>query len=136
MSQTIGHGSKLQLGSGGGSETFTTINGVVSIDLGSNKIDTVDNTDLGTIGPRTFVGALEDSGDITAKVNVIPGDVTQTSLFTAKDGAAHDWKIVYPGATRTISCAGIITSIDESIPDDKLPTYTLKIKISGANTNS
>jgi hypothetical protein len=138
MSQVIGHGSQLELGNGAsGTEIFLPISGVLSIDLGSNKVDTHDKTDMGTpTNKRVFIGGLENSGDISVKLNVKPGDASQLALATAKDGLEHNFKAIYPGAIRTIFFAGIITSIDESIPDDKLPTYSVKIQISGDKTVS
>lgn len=135
-SQVIGHGSQLELGTSGATPTYTATNGVTSIDLGSNKIDTHDNTDMGSTGTtRTFIPGLENPGDISVKLNVIPGDATQAALDTAK-GLLLPFKAIYPGAVRTISFSGIITSIDESIPDDKLPTKTVKIQVSGTKVNS
>lgn len=135
MGQTIGHGSQLEINTTGA--TYVAVNGVVSIDLGSNKVDVLDNTDMGTAGfQRTFVGGLENSGDISAKLNVIPADATQASLSAMKDGTVHNFKAIYPGGVRTISFSGIITSIDEQVPDDKLPTFTVKIQISGPKTIS
>lgn len=136
MSQTIGHGTQLELGNGAsGSEIFQPIAGVLSVDLGSNKVDTHDVTDMGTTGTtRQFIGGLENSGDISVKLNVKPGDTSQAALNTAKDGLQHNFKVVYPGAVKTIAFAGIITSIDESVPDDKVPTLTVKIQITGPKT--
>lgn len=137
LNQTIGHGSQLQLGSGGGGETFTSINGVMSIDFGSNKVETPENTDMGTTGTkRTFIGGLEDPGDVSVKLNVIPGDSTQASLHAAKDSAQHDFKVIAPGAVFTRAFSGIISSFDLSIPDDKIPTITVKIKVSGPITET
>ena len=137
MSQVIGHGSQFQIGVPGSPETWTTILGVDSIDLGSNKVDTVDVTDMSTAGSaRTFIGGLENSGDVTVKIKVKPGDATQTQLLAAKDGTVHDFKAIYPGAVRTVSFSGIISSADESIPGDKIPTYTVKIQISGPKVYS
>ena len=130
--QIIGHGSKLELDA-----AVTTTNGILSIDFGSNKVDTHDNTDMGTTGTaRTFVGGLENSGDISAKFNIIPGDASQATLRAAKDGQIHTFKAIYPGAVRTRTFSGIITSYDEAIPDDKLPTFTIKIQITGPITDS
>jgi hypothetical protein len=141
MGQVIGHGAKLELdtsnpANGTSGDTWTQILGTTSIDLGSNKVDTHDNTDLGTPGTkRTFIPGLENEGDISVKINVIPGDATQTTLVAAK-GVLSYFKVIYPGAVRTIVFQGIITSIDESIPDDKLPTLTAKIQVSGGKTYS
>jgi Lambda phage tail tube protein, TTP len=141
MGQVIGHGTQLELdtsipANGTSGDTWLTISGVTSVDLGSNKVDTHDNTDMGTAGKvRTFIDGLENAGDISVKMNVKPGDATQTALTTAKDaGGLHYFKVIYPGAVRTCVFQGIITSIDEAIPDDKLPTQTAKIQISGPKT--
>src|SRR6185437_7766462 len=122
----IGHGTQFEIETGTPG-TYTAIDGVLSVDFGSNKVDALDNTDMGVVGSkRTYEGGLENSGDVTIKINVKPGNASQTFLFTSKDGAAHNMKVIYPGNVRTKSFSGIILSIDESIPDDKLPTYTAK----------
>ena len=138
MTQAIGHGSKFETGNGATpTEVFTAVNGVMSIDLGSNKVDALDTTDMGTAGiQRTFIGGLENSGDVSVKINALPGDATQATLFTQKDGTLHNFKAIYPASATTISFTGIITSIDEAIPDDKLPTYTIKIQVSGPKVRS
>lgn len=134
MSQTIGHGTQFELQVG---STYTPIEGVTGADFGSNKVDALDNTDMGTSGTtRTYIGGLENPGDLSVKMNVIPADSSQAALFTAKDGTVHNFKVIYPGAVRTRTFSGIITSIDESVPDDKLPTYTCKIQVSGPIVNS
>jgi predicted secreted protein len=140
--QVIGHGSQLSLdttvpATGIPGDTWLPIEGVSSIDLGSNKIDTIDTTDLTTSGTtKKFIGGLEDPGDISLKFNLIPGDSSQASFQAAKDSTLHWFQIVYPGAVRTIRFQGIITGIDESIPDDKIPTWSAKIKVSGPKTYS
>jgi predicted secreted protein len=137
MSQTIGHGSKLKIGDGATSENFTEITGVSDIAFGSDKVDSLDTTTLGSSGNnRSFIGGLHDPGEVTAKINVLPGDTTQALLFTAEDAELHNFKVIYPAATRTRSFAAIVVSLDESITYDKLPTYTVKLKISGVITNS
>jgi predicted secreted protein len=139
MSQIIGHGSQLELdttvgATGAAGDTWTTIAGVESIDFGSNKIDTIDTTDMGTTGTaRTYISGLEDPGDVSVKINVKAADTSQAALRTAKGtGAIQYFKAVYPGNVASVAFTGIITSIDMAIPNDKLPTWTVKIKISAA----
>lgn len=134
MAQKIGHGSALQLGDGATpTEVFTSIVGVTQISFGSGKVDTIDTTEMLTAGTtRIYDDGLEAPGDVTVKLNIKPGDTTQTSLFTAKAaGGTHNFKVVYPGTVKTRAFAAIIVSIDEDIPDDKLPTYSLKLQVSG-----
>lgn len=130
--QVIGHGSKLAFGA-----TPTTVAGVLSIDFGSNKIDTVDSTDLGTVGTvKTYVEGMEDPGDVTVKLNVIPGDASQSAFHALKGTGAASFTVTAPGAAFTRAFQGIVTSFDLGIPDDKLPTISVKIKVSGPITET
>lgn len=129
----IGHGTQFELLVG---SSYIAIQGVLSVEFGSNKVDTHDTTDmLSTGSTRTFIGGLENPGDASAKLNFLPGDSTQAALTTAKDGTVHSFRVIYPGAIQTDSFDGIITAIDKSDPDDKLLTKTCKIQISGPVTS-
>lgn len=135
--QVIGHGSSLEFDTtvpptGITGDTWAILAGVNSIDFGSNKIDTIDNTDMLTSGvQRTFISGLENSGDVSLKINVKPGDTTQSQFRALKNAGIQYFKAIYPGGTQTVAFTGLVTSIDLSIPDDKLPTWTAKIQISG-----
>jgi predicted secreted protein len=129
---TIGHGTVFNLISG---STTTPINGVLSFDFGSNKVDTLDTTTMSTSGnARSYQGGLEDPGDATLKLDYLPTDTSQATLYTAKDGTVHSFSVVWPAAISTETFSGIITSIDKSGPDDKLVTLSVKIKLTGART--
>lgn len=133
--ELIGHGTALEFNTTG--STYVTIAGCQSIDTGSNKVDTHDVTNMSTAGTaRAFIGGLKDSGDISAKFNLLPTDATQADLYAAQDGAVHNWKIVLPGAVQTLAFAAIVTSIDRGIPDDKTVTFSAKLKITGEITIS
>lgn len=135
MSTKIGHGSTFILNDVPASAV--TVVGVTSVDFGSSKTDILDDTDFGTSGNRrTKVGGLVDEGDVTVKFNVKPGETTQTAFLAYFDGAVHDFKVVYPGATVTESFSGIISAFDKTVPDDKFPEATVKIAISGVRTIS
>jgi len=127
--QLIGHGAQLELQVG---SSWTSILGLLSGDFGSDKVDALDTTDMGTAGiTRVFTGGLENPGDFSAKLNYLPGDTTQAALYTAKDGTVHNFKFLDEGGTHYSTFSGIITSIDKTYPDDKLVTMSLKIQISG-----
>lgn len=135
----IGHGSKLQFGPIATPVVYgTPVVGVQSIDFGSDKLDHIDNTDMLTPGnARTFEGGLFDAGDVTAKINLVPGDATQLALAaTVGTGVVYSWQVIYPGTVRTRTFLGLALSLSEADPDDKKPTQTLKIKVSGTITNS
>ena len=132
----IGHGSKLTLlGPVGGTATTLAL-ACLSIDTGSNKVDTPDTTDMLTSGTaRVFTPGLENPGDVTVKYNANPTDTAQLGLSAAK-GVLSNFKITYPGSTWVETFEGIVTSVDENIPDDKPITRTAKIQISGPKTEA
>lgn len=133
--QTIGHSSQLELQVG---SVYTAINGLVSGDFGSQKRDALDTTDAGTTGTtRTFIGGLENPGEWSGKFNYLPGDVTQNDLWAADDGAIHSFKFIYPNGTNMRVFSGIVlSSKDISAPDDKLVTFSVKIQLTGASTDT
>lgn len=136
MAPIIGHGAQFELNTTG--STYVAVAGCTSGSFGSNKVDSLETTDVGTSGTaKTFTPGLEDSGDFSAKFNYLPGDTTQQNLRTFKgDGLLHNFKYIAPGATQSRLFSGFITSIDMEWPDDKLVTFTCKIKLSGVPTDT
>lgn len=132
----LGHGSKLTIvGPTGGTAAKKDL-ACLSIDTGSNKVDTPDSTDMLTAGTtRTYGAGLEAPGDVTVKYNSNPTDLSQAALHTAK-GLMYDFIIEYPGGAWFESFSGIVTGVDESVPDDKYITRTAKIQVSGPRTES
>ena len=132
----IGHGSKLTIV---GPVTGTAVNkdlDCLSIDTGSNKVDTPDTTSMLTAGTqRVFTPGLENPGDVTVKYNSNPTDTAQAALLAAK-GILYLFKVTYPGAVWVESFTGIVTSVDETVPDDKPITRTAKIQKSGPTVES
>lgn len=133
--ELIGHGLQFELNTTG--STYVAIAGTTSVDFGSNKVDTLETTNTGTSGTtRTYTGGLENPGDVSVKLNLLPADATQADLYAAKDGTVRNFKAALAGAVATYAFSGIITSIDRSLPDEKLCTLTCKIQISGPITIS
>jgi hypothetical protein len=131
----IGHGLKFEYGDGATTEVFTELKGTTDVQFGSGKVDTLDSTTMGTTGnARTYQGGLEDPGDVTIKGDYLPGETTQTAMIGKKDGALHNFKVIYAGTIATESFAGIVVSFDKSVPLDKNAEFTCKIKISGPIT--
>jgi hypothetical protein len=128
----IGHGSTLTILGPTGTTTVNQALACLSIDFGSNKVDTPEVTDMLTAGTtKQFIAGLENSGDVSVKYNVKPGDAGQAALAASK-GIIYDFKVTYPGNVRTRAFTGIVNSIDESIPNDKAATKSAKIQINGA----
>jgi hypothetical protein len=129
----IGHGSKLTLlGPAGGTQLTTPLSlACLSIDPGSNKIDAPDTTDMLTAGQtRVYTPGLQNPGDVSVKYNSNPTDPAQAALLAAK-GVLYNFAVEYPGGVWFETFTGIVTSVDESIPDDKPITRSAKIQKSG-----
>lgn len=127
----IGHGGSFNLMVSG---TPAPINGLLSVDYGSNKVDTPETTNMGSSGTaRTFIPGLENSGDVTVKFNRLPTDTSQAALIAAK-GSVQSFQHIEEGELSTQSFSGIITSFTKSAPDDKLQTCTFKIQLTGPVT--
>jgi Lambda phage tail tube protein, TTP len=132
----IGHGSTLSLdttvnGTGASGDTWTPIGGLTDLNLDGIKIATVDTTDMSTPGiDRTFISALRDNGDLSAKMNLKPGDASQTA-FLAQAGVNAFYRILTAGGLVQIAFQGTLTDTGLSMPDDKLLTRSIKIKVSG-----
>lgn len=135
----IGHGSSLVIVGPVGGATGSEVNlslACLSIDPGSNKIDAPDVTDMLTPGQtRVYQPGMESPGDVTVKYNSNPTNPAQAALFAAK-GQLYLFQVVYPGGAWYEFFEGIVTSVDETIPDDKPITRTAKIQKSGPTTES
>jgi hypothetical protein len=130
----IGHGSKLTIVGPLGTTTVNLDLDCISIDPGSNKVDTPESTSMLTPGiTRTYEPGLEDPGDVTVKFYFVPGDPTYLALIAAK-GKKYDYKIVYPSNVWVESFSGIAQGVDKNVPDDKNITCTVKIKKLGITT--
>lgn len=137
--EVIGHGSKLQLGDGAPTtEVFQEIKGTTQITFGSSKLDTPETTNMGSTGiTRTYGTGLRTPGDVTAKINYIPGDASQQALsLAAQAGLKHNFKVILPAVSLTRAFNASIVSFDLDVPDDKIPTYSLKLTLTGDYTET
>src|SRR5665213_2915554 len=99
-------GTLLKIGDGGGTEAFTTIAEVITLAGPDLTLDMIDVTSHdSTNGARERIGGLLDIGQITASVNFIPTNATQS--FTS--GLIHDqlnrvkrdFQLVFPNGAVT-----------------------------------
>lgn len=127
----IGHGTTLTIIGPTGTTTVNETLACLSIDFGSNKVDTPETTDMLSTGTaKVFIPGLENSGDLSLKYNMKPGDAGQAALADAK-GLLYDFKVTYPLNVGSRTFTGIVTGVDIGVPDDKLITRAAKIQISG-----
>ena len=124
----------------GAGQTFD-INGnfllarLTDVSYSGSKADTADTTDtsVGQAGVKTFIGGLQEAGDVTVKGIWYPGDLSQEYVRT-QFGTSSTFLHNLPNNLGTLSFSGIIVAYDHSAPMEKAGEYTLKVKISGSIT--
>lgn len=129
-------GGQFQIGDGAGSESFTTISQVQSVDFGGSKRDTEDITSAdNTDSFKRFTGRLQDPGTCTVGIWWNPNDTTHQLLANADDGLPHDFKCINPGGFGTRSFAAIVETVrDQKLELGKGNMKTIKLKLTGPVT--
>ncbi len=137
MSSTpiIGIGDTFSFATVASPTTYTTLDGVQSIDFTGDKVMTEKTTTMSTAnGVDTFISATQDPGTVDVKCLFFPGDASQTALEAIRAaGAPVNMKATY-GTAHTSSFSGIVESMSKNFPLDKPATLDVKIKITGPIT--
>lgn len=100
-----------------GTEVFTTVAEVKSIQGPNTQTAVVDVTHMGSDdNTREFLPTLIDPGDLSFNVNFLPGNATHTGLRTdQKNRTRRNWKLVFTdAAATTYSFAGYVTGVNIS----------------------
>lgn len=130
----IGFGAKLKRGDGGGTEVFTDVGEILSLDVMSLKRDTLDVSNMDSSGYKEFIaGALIDPGEVGVECNFVPANAQQIGLRTDMENRTlRNFKITLPAATTvTASFAGYVTEWSTSAGMDEAMKLKASIKISG-----
>jgi tail tube protein len=108
---------------------------ITDVAYSGSKVDVADTTDtsVGQLGYKTFIGGLQEAGEVTVKGIWYPGDASQEYIKTQL-GTTSTFLHALPNSLGTVSFSGLIVGFDHSAPMDKAGEYTLKVKISGATT--
>ena len=133
------YGTLIKRGDGnGGSEAFTAIAEVDTINGMSLKMDTDDVTHMQSTGRwKEFVGTCLDAGEIALDVNFIPTNATQSQsaglLADMKSFVKRNFQMVFSdiGVT-TWTFTALVVGFDMKAPHDKSLSATFKLKITGA----
>lgn len=99
-----------------------------------SKRDTIDTTDLDTVGGyRTFIGGLRDGGSVKLTMK-FSRDTFEVMRADFEDDALKEYEIVLPDADQTSAeFQGLVTEMPLTI-DEKLVMADVTIKISGPIT--
>lgn len=139
-----GFGAYLQRGDGASPENFVSIIGVKSVSGPSISRETHDTTDMAApSGWRTFIGGLNDGGEVTFEGNFLPREPTQGQeeggLMGEFDKSSCDslgnWRFLIPDCedepTSYLEFAGILTNMGLEFPMDDVMTFNGGLKVSG-----
>jgi hypothetical protein len=132
-----GFGTLLQVGDGGGPETFSTVAEIVDVVPGDVSLETADATHMESpSGFRERVATLLDSGPVTARLNWIGGDSTQAGLRTDQTAKTlRNFKIVAPGAAYEWTFSAFVTRIGDATPMGDVIRIDVELTPSGVKSH-
>ena len=132
-------GTKLQIGDGATSESFSDIaelNDIVPPNMTKDSIDITNHSSADRY--REFMAGMKDGGTVSFKGNWLPNNATHDEntgvLESFNDDVNHNWRLVLPDSAGTFSFAGHLTSLNMETPLTAQATISGSIKISGKPT--
>lgn len=137
---TIGFGTLLKVGDGGGPETFTAIAEIADISGPGLSHEPVQATHMQSPGAwHEYIKGLKDGGEISLDLTYLPGHATQDAstglLKDFNDRILRNFQLVFPDTgTTTWSFAAFITGFEPSAPKDDRLSAAVTLKISGQPT--
>ena len=128
----VGIGDSFEFATVASPSTFTTLNGVQSINFSGDKVAVEKTTTMATTnGVDTFISSTQDPGSVDVKCLYEPGDATQVALEAIRlAGAPVQMKALY-GSSNSTTFSGIVESMTRAFPLEKPATLDVKIKITG-----
>jgi hypothetical protein len=133
-------GTLLQIGDGGGPETFTTIGEVKDISGPSLALDTEDATSHdSTDGWEVLVPTILRSGEVTFDINFDPDegthDITTGLLADEVAKTLRHFKLIFPDLTSTEwAFSAYVTGFETSAPVAGVLGASVTLKPSGQPT--
>lgn len=134
-SARLGYGVKLKMGDGGGSEVFTEIAEITTLE-DSDSAENVDVTNhQSPSSRREFIPGLIDGDEISFTVNYIPTGATHnriTGLRSKIGAAAVNFRLEEPGNSVGMAFAALVMSCSRAYPVDDKMEMSVTLKKTGA----
>lgn len=134
-------GTLVQMGDGGGPETFSTIGAVGDIDGPDLSTDTEETTNQSSPGGvEEFIGTLKRTGEVTFPINVDPADPTHigvAGLYAAWDNRTlKNWRMLWPSpmGSKRWNFSGIVVGLSQGAAVAGIFRWDVTIKVSGQPT--
>ena len=138
MSNAIaGVGASFQRENDSSSGVYTPIAEVTNITGPGMTRDTIDVTNLDSIGGyREFIAGFRDGGEMVLTMNFTVNGYEQTHLDFANDNTIN-YQLVLPDAgAYTLGFAGLVTAMPLTVPTDTQIMMDVTIKITGEVTST
>jgi hypothetical protein len=136
MAALVSQGCVLKRGDGGGTEVFTAIGEVISINgVGSGSASEIDVTNLSSTAKEFLLG-LKDEGEVSISLNLDTGDTMQTGLRSDRDANTlrnFQLDLTDSGPT-TLSFSAYVKTYPISIAVDDKIGLEVSLRISGPVT--
>ncbi|MGB8990070.1 MAG: hypothetical protein WCC37_25965 [Candidatus Sulfotelmatobacter sp.] len=132
----VGYGLAVEFGTG--SPPADTLNGVTAVTFSGDKVATEKTTTMSTSnGTDTFIASTDDPGSVDIKCWLLPSDASQEAMKAAKSAkAVVPFTVVLPNSLGSRSFSAIVESCTESFPLEKNCTLDIKLKVTGAITET
>lgn len=133
-------GTQLKLGDGGGTETFTTIPGLLDIQGGgiANRSEEATNHSSSSAGEE-FIYTTQGHENITVTIQWDPSDTVHQSLQTDADNQTlrNFQLVVRPGEAEEVTeqFAALLMNLTWGLPVKGKVTKDLELQLSGTITN-
>lgn len=139
----LAQGTLIQFDTDPATQTWTTLAEVLSIDGPTLSRDTIDVTNMDSIGAyREFINGLIDPGELTFEINLLPQNATHDNVTGAlsffESGAARVWRVKFPAAVGgTVvdwDIIAVVTQFNVTPAVDTQLRASLALKITGKPT--
>ncbi len=129
-------GGDLKIGDAASPEVFTAVAEVQKVAFSGNKVEFPDVTNIQSPSNyKEFIATTIEAGECSFDANLVPGNATQTALYTMRDARTkHNIKVILPSSAGTYSFVAFVASIDTNLDFGKEAKLAVKLKITGPVT--
>lgn len=127
-------GTALQRGDGETPEVFATVGEVTDLSGPDNSMDTIEVTNHATSEHyKEFIKGLREVGEISATINLNPGDPMLAVLREDydSDDPPGNWRILMPDGEYALAGKGFVSGLGYAFPTDSQATEDLTVQGSG-----
>ncbi len=129
-----GFGTKILVGDGAGSETFTELGEVRDVSGPELRHVIEDATHMASDDgwAESISVGLKEAGPITFDLHNVPDSTMQAALRADLEaGTLRNFRLVFPGATKRIELSAFVESMSPNFPVRGVTTWSVSLRVSG-----